>query len=84
MVIIQLQLRRQRRARSPLRRPEAGVRDGPERSTVRVRGIGADGVAPPHHNVVGTDRAVLRILQAEEDQDDGDGHTRVETRRQDV
>lgn len=41
-------------------------------------------IAPPRLDRSRSDRAALRILQTEEDDDDRDGHTRIHSRRQDI
>lgn len=51
---------------------------GEERRADPVRGVLEDGVAPPRLDAVRADRAVLRELQAEEDDDRRDRETRVQ------
>ena len=79
--------RRRQPARSPRARRGAEVAHGgdrPERGRVGVGGVDADGVAPPGRERRLADRAVLGVLQGEEDEDDGDGDARVEAGGQDV
>ena len=41
-------------------------------------------IPPPRHYIGGSDGTILRVLQAEEDDDDRDREARVEARGQDV
>ena len=56
-------------------RPEALWGNRPEGGAVRVGGVKADGVAPPGHKVRRADRAILGVLEGEEDEDDRHGET---------
>lgn len=60
------------------------VRERVERRLVGVGGVEGHGVAPPRLDGRQADRAVLRVVEREEDDDDGDGHAGVQTRGQDV
>jgi hypothetical protein len=65
--------------------PKRRVRwDGEQRELLRICGVGRDGVAPPGRERVRADRAVLRVLQHEEDEHARDGDARVERGGQDV
>lgn len=55
-----------------------------ERELVSIRGVEGHSVAPPALDRVEADRAVPGELQAEEDDDHGDGETRVKSGGQNV
>lgn len=57
---------------------------GKQRQLLTIRGLERHGVAPPSLDGVEANVAVLRVLQAEEDDNDRDGDTRVERGGQNV
>jgi hypothetical protein len=84
-------LRKERKAVSPSSRVRARERENVPESLiwrksvegygVVVRGLRIHSVAPPCLDRVCTNRAILRVLEAEEDDDDAEGESRVESGR---
>lgn len=62
----------------------AALRDSVHGRAKTVCVVGPDGVPPPGLDGVNTDGTVSRILEAEEDEDDRHGESRVQSRGEDV
>lgn len=69
----------------PARRTERfAIRNSPVGHARKVGRLGINRIAPPRLNGVQRDRAVLRVLQSKEDDDETDSITRIQSSRQHI